>query len=342
MRKPKWLIIVWCILLIIGIPLIQQPTAKAASAVVFGPPTEGTKITLAENSIDGPALAGFLAGPPKSVIAWTGTDAQHLLNYMTSNDGLHYSNKHTLGENSLWRPAVTISSGGKSPIITLAWTGTDSAHTLNLMSIDAVDFHIIKKVTLWGETSFTAPAVTRWGSGYILLSWAGTDSNHSLNTIAFDRTGQIFSKQILWGWSSHSRPDIQYDDSNGHALLAWTGPDLQLHDAQSADTIHWTLLSGTQPIPEWSNSAPSMIHATINMPPYWLAWTGLDSAHSLNVMYTENFPIWHNVGSKTTFHEYLLGGPELAYIGVSEQVIVAWTGAEAGHFLHVAVIYVRL
>ena len=110
MKKSRLFGIVWGVVLIFGITLTQQPAAKAASTVVFGPPVMGTTVTLGETSIDGPAIAGFTAGFLKSVIAWTGTDAQHHVNYMTSNDGLHYINKHGI----------------------VAWTETDAHHLLHV------------------------------------------------------------------------------------------------------------------------------------------------------------------------------------------------------------------
>jgi hypothetical protein len=368
MRKLRSIIPVGCILLLMGISMFAVPTAQAAEKVVFGPPTEGTRVTFNENSIDGPALSGFLMdfptgfpagyprGFPKSALAWTGTDSLHRLNYLISNDGLHYTNKHTLNETSLWRPAVALMNGAgfnvnglvsRGEVLALAWTGDDAAHTLNLEYIDTYDFHLIKKITLWGETSFTAPAISFWASPTqpefgVRIAWGGTDPNNTLNTLRFNQNGQISSKQTFWGWRTHSRPDLQYFSNNGmdrNAILAWTGPDLRLHDAQSTDMVHWTLLSDQHPIVEWSNSAPSMIHTAINIPSYWLAWTGLDAAHSLNVMYTENFPTWQDVQSKTTFHETPLGGPELAYVGVTKQVIVAWADNAAPHTLHVAVIF---
>jgi hypothetical protein len=51
--------------------------AQAAPSSVFGPPTESTKVTLADTSIDGPALWTSPTGSMRAIIAWTGTDGSH-------------------------------------------------------------------------------------------------------------------------------------------------------------------------------------------------------------------------------------------------------------------------
>src|SRR5437016_2300036 len=69
------------------------------------------KVTLTETSIAAPALwttevpnrsASFNA-----VLAWTGTDAAHHLNTLLSTDGVSYSNKRTLSDTAISRPAVS-------------------------------------------------------------------------------------------------------------------------------------------------------------------------------------------------------------------------------------------
>ena len=79
------------------------------------------------------------------------------------------------------------------------------------------------------------------------------------------------------------------------------------------------------------------------MPTHWLAWTGTgrDTAHHLNVQYTESFPNWPTDNSKTTFGETDLGAPALGYIGQLRHMLVAWTGTDSAHHLNVADVYVR-
>lgn len=320
------------------------PAVPAHQSVVFGPPAEGAKtIMWGEASIDGPALWAGSGTAPKAIVAWTGTDAQHRLNYMTSSDGLHFANKHILGETSLWRPAVVFNPSGRGEPygrIILAWTGTDPAHTLNVEYISTPDYQVVKKFTFWGDTSFTAPAVTVLNDG-TYLAWAGEDQNHSLNVLPISRDLQVGSKVTLWQWGSISRPNLTYDFSKNAFQFSWTGANNQLYFAESPlDITHWSMPS-TSPLAEWSAWAPSMIGQLVtNMPAHWLAWTGSmqDTAHHLNVQYTETYPTWTDVGSKTTLGETAIAGPELAYAGVNRQVLIAWTGTDASHTLNVATI----
>jgi hypothetical protein len=337
-------------LTLVGIGRATAATAQASPArpaVVFGPPAEGAKTILwGETSIDGPALWAGTGTAPKAVLAWTGTDPQHRLNYMTSSDGLRYADKHILGETSLWRPAVFFNASGRGEpygTIILAWTGTDEQHTLNVEFISTPDNQLVKKFTFWGDNSFTAPAITELNDT-TYLAWAGTDANHSLNILPISRTLEVGTKVTLWQWSSISRPDLSYDYVTNAFVFAWTDRNNRLAFAQSPlDISHWSMPT-TSPLGELSAWAPSMLGRQVtNMPAHWLAWTGAmqDTAHHLNVQYTESYPNWNNVGSKTTFDETAIAGPELAYAGVNRQVLVSWTGTDDAHTLNVAVIFVN-
>jgi hypothetical protein len=348
--RPHRLFATFVAALAIAAGLFGGSTARAAPgrpAVVFGPPTEGTKVILNDTSIDGPAISATYA--PATVLAWTGTDAAHHLNLLTSQDGLHYANKLVLPETSLWRPAVAfIDSGRGAPYgtIVLAWTGTDDAHTLNLELVATPDLTVKEKITFWGETSFTAPDVATVNGDVnsdVYLAWAGSDAAHTVNVLHHTTIDQQNAKQTLWGWSSVSRPNISHDQSPGSSvalILSWTGIDNHLYFATSADRAHWTT-PATSPLGQQSAWAPCMFafYAT-NMPTHWLAWTGSGtrSSQELTVQYTEGFPDWTDVNSKTTFGESAISGPELAYAGVTGQVLVGWTGTDAAHHLNLAVV----
>jgi hypothetical protein len=352
-NHPRHVALTLAILAATALALVGAPAARAAhsrSAVVFGPPAEDAKVTLDETSIDGPALTATYA--PATALAWTGTDAAHHLNLLTSQDGLHYANKRILPETSLWRPAVAfIDSGRGAPYgtIVLAWTGTDQAHTLNLEFIATPDFSVKEKITLWGETSFTAPDVATVNGDVnsdVYLAWAGTDGAHTLNVLHHTTIDGHNTKQILWGRSSISRPNISTDQSSGSSaalILSWTGVDNHLSFVTSADRATWTTPE-TSPLGQQSAWAPCMFafYAT-NMPTHWLAWTGggTRSTQALSVQYTESFPDWTDANSKTALGETAISGPELAYGGVTGQVLLAWTGTDAAHRLNVAVVSAR-
>jgi hypothetical protein len=320
-------------------------SARASSQVVYGPPTEGTKVMLGDTSIDGPGFWTSPSATPRAILAWTGTDAAHLLNLMTSTDGLHYSNKHTLGEASLWRPAVVFNESGRGGgygNIYLAWTGTDKAHTLNLMTIAMPGFQITKKLTFWGDTSFTAPAVAVMND-QVNLVWSGTDAAHTLNLIPFSRFGQQLPKQTFWGWNSISRPDISFDAAKGALLMDWTGRNNRIYFAETNASAKWVMAS-TSPLVVQTNYAPSM-HGfqASNMPVYWLAWNGVAeyAERHLVVQYTEAYPSWNDVGNTRTLSELAISGPEMGYVGVNRQVLITWTGTDPAHHMNVAVVFVR-
>jgi hypothetical protein len=78
-----------------------------------------------------------------------------------------------------------------------------------------------------------------------------------------------------------------------------------------------------------------------NFPHDFLAWTGTDASHSVNVRYTESFPAWPLNNAKTTFGEQALGGPSIANASsISDesvrQIVLAWTGTDTLHRLNVA------
>ncbi len=333
---------------LVGLAHVTQ-AAPQAPQLTFGAPKEGAKMTLNETSIDGPAIAWEYPG---AVIAWTGTDAQHHINLMTSADGLHYSNKRILPETSLWRPAITYFAslrGAPYGAILLAWTGTDARHSLNFESISTPDYKVTQKITFWGETSFTAPAIGLIGGDVnsdIYLAWAGTDKAHTLNIIHRTTYPATQEKRTLWGWSSLSRPNLFSDlsnDSKGALILSWTGVNNRLYFAYSAaDKTRWTM-PGTSPLSVKSAWAPSMIgFNTSTQPSHWVAWTGsgTTSTHALNVQYTQHFPSWSDANATTTLHETAISGPALAIpsTGKEPQVLIGWTGVDSHHHLNVAVV----
>jgi hypothetical protein len=327
-----------------------------ATPSAVGAPHEGAKVTLGETSIDGPAIMGT----PSSlgtVIAWTGTDPSHSLNLMTSTDGLHYTNKHTLPETSLWRPAIAfIDSARTGPYgtIILAWTGTDPAHTLNIEFISLPTFTVSEKVTFWGETSFTAPSVASINGDInsdVYLAWAGTDTAHTLNVLhRMWHSSPAPDKHTLWGWSSISRPNITQDQSPSSTIamiLSWTTGNGRIAFADTTDRVHWTMPSAS-PLTYQSAWAPSMIAFFVTdpttMPTHWLAWTGAGttSTHSINVAYTQSFPTWGAANSTVALPETAISSPALAYNGdgTTQQVLIAWAGTDPAHHLNIAFVTV--
>jgi hypothetical protein len=319
-------------------------SASASTPAMFGPPTQGTKVVLSETSIDGPGLWTNAVTTPKAILAWTGTDTTHRLNLLTSNDGLHYANKHTLPETSLWRPGIAFDQAGRGvPYgqIAVAWTGTDSAHTLNVAYIATPDFTVTKKFTFWGETSFTAPSVA-FINDDLYLAWAGTDRAHTLNTLHISRTLEVQEKHTFWGWTTISRPDLSFDAATSQLLLAWTRTDTRIAFAQRDNTGSWTM-PPSSPLVPFTPFAPSMIGLNTSATPnHWVAWHGQGefTLRRIFVQYTTAFPVWENSGMGSVLGEWAIAGPELGYVGGARQVLVSWTGIDTQHHLNVAVVSV--
>jgi hypothetical protein len=330
---------------------LEAHAAQAIDQQVIGPPREGAKVTLTETSVDGPAIWTISGsapnGPPRAVLAWTGTDLDHHLNYMSSTDGLHYGAKHTLSETSSFRPSVTeiVDFEGGPQFIVLAWTGSDQLHTLNVLYVDALTNQPVAKLTLTGETSFTAPTVAAHccaAASEVRLAWAGTDAQQTLNVIRISADRKVISKTILFGLTSIAAPYLNDATPTFDTwLLSWAGFNRRINFAESVvGTGTWNVQA---PLVEFSESGPSMIALPSGtVPNHWVAWSGTfrDTEHHLNVQFTQSFPAWPTDTAKTTFVETCLGGPQMGSLGVSGQTLVAWTGTDLAHSLNVAVILV--
>jgi hypothetical protein len=304
------------------------------------------KVTLRETSIDGPALSSgmdsFEGVHFFTTIAWTGTDALHHLNLIQSADDpangvTHFANKKTLSETSFVRPAV-VQFGGGLGNTALAWVGTDPAHTLNFVW-DAYGSNVgTNKITLRGETSIGAPALIQFGNN-LLLAWTGTDANHSLNVIPFNMTTQKFgAKTALRALSSSAGPNLSvFNLTTGPAVvLGWTTSARALNFATSTDGVHFTPAIALGPTPEFSANAPSSFYHKSDVGERaFRAWTGIDTAHHVNIQWTTSFPEWPNPGStKYVLSETALGGPQIA---LNDGYLIAWTGTNSAHSLNVAV-----
>jgi hypothetical protein len=323
--------------------------AHASARVALGQPTEGTKVILDDTSIDGPAIATTYA--PATVLAWTGTDANNHLNVMTSSNGLNYGNKHILSETSLWRPALAfVDSGRGAPYgtIVLAWTGTDPDHTLNVEFIRTPDFTITRKLILWGETSFTAPALATVNSDLksdIYLSWAGTDNAHTVNVMHLATNSDQTDKYIKWGWNSISRPNLSTDPSPGGTglILSWTATNNRIYFATAAQGVNF-IMPDASPLSRQTAWAPSMIgyYSTSQPGTHWLAWAGngTSSTGNVNVQYTQSYPGWSDANSSASLDETAISSPALAYNGngTTRQVLIGWAGTDYYHHLNIAVL----
>jgi hypothetical protein len=322
---------------LVAVPFLlgMLPAATAFAAAPAQPArpatvTELSKIVLDETSINAPGFYGNAQISSKTVIAWAGTDPDHHLNVMTSTDGLDYGSKVILNDLSANRPGVVRMSDAAGGAVAIAWRGTDAAHRLNVM----FDVYGSRKKLILNETSFTGPAITVW-KGNLLIAWAGTDTNHSLKVmpiaLASLTPGPVTT---LWQFSASAGPNLTVFTPDGgvnSVALSWARSTSLLDVAISTDGVHFTSGIGNS-LPETGPSSPGMLQFhTEGGPENWIAWTGTDSLHHLNVKWTHVLPTW--TGNKTILPELGLGGPQL---GFNQGVLIAWTGTDPEHHLNVA------
>jgi hypothetical protein len=232
------------------------------------------KVTINETSIAGPGLAFSLGN---GFIAWTGADETHHVNVGRSPNPTTFAglNKVTLNETSPYGPALAF---GNNQLF-LAWTGTDEKHSLNVISSsDGITFS--NKVTL-GETSGDGPSLLFIDKLYLL--WSGTDENHSLN-IMQSADGIHFTNKITLSDSSDFHPGLVLAIS-GSFYLAWTGRDA----AHSLNTLHTPEFSTSPTNLQFKQTYSESSIAGVGVAPLeaahelFVAWTGSDSEHHLNV-----------------------------------------------------------
>lgn len=325
--------------LTVGLGALDAQPARAAprqSSALTTAQVEITKVTLADSSIDGPALWTTTNGVTRGVIAWAGTDTIHHLNLATTSIGTKFANKVTLAETSPMRPAVTRTPAGK---VAIAWVGSDSAHTLNVL-YDA--YGARAKLTLWGETSPFSPALVATNNTTLTLAWTGSNSARSLNLLTLSVGAAVTkgAKTTLWSYGSLTGPSLSYEASRAEYLLAWTAtsPARQISVARSTDTRTWparTLLN------DWSSATPSLLGIVsnyYNMPPHYIAFAAADQTHDLFFQSSRAFPSWpDSTNTQVRLNESAVGAPALGFISGPGLLLAAWTGTDAERRLNVAV-----
>jgi hypothetical protein len=329
---------------LVGVGLLDG--SGQAQAASLAAPHLTNKQILAETSIDGPGLAKNIVGHEAErtlVLAWTGTDALHRLNLLTSTNGSTWTNKRTLTETSFVRPAVERLPEMAGGEVVLAWTGTDPRHTLNVLWNAYNNGNSpMKKVTFWGDMSFTAPAVAMTGDR-IYVAWAGTDPNHSLNIMALSqRTLKVIAVKRYLPFSSNARPSVSLGQSDA-LLLSWTNQAGQLSFAVGDRSFHFgaanVSTNASSVGPDFFFASSIYIGDTLT-PKYWWAWTGSDTNRSIQVAFN-NTTDWPPSGNKATLSEWALGGPELGWRGATFTVVLVWTGTDLYHHLNVATVSAR-
>ncbi len=139
-------------------------------------------------------------------------------------------------------------------------------------------------------------------------------------------------------FSSNAGPNLSIGSFFGanklEFVLAWTSRSQRLNLATNELGTFEGRPDATLAA-EFSAAAPSAIVQDTpppDAPPSWIAWTGIDPAHHLNLLTTTEFPQW--TGAKTVLTDTALGGPQIA--SRNGKTFIAWTGTDAAHHLNVA------
>jgi hypothetical protein len=243
---------------------------------------------IGEFSHHGPALSVF---NDRLCIAWTGTDKNSLLNVKSSQDGWTFtstSKAQVPGEASAHGPALAVFNNR----LFMAWTGVDQQHSLNIISsADGVTFPPSNKQPL-GQSSVAGPSLTitpaYWDSGIrnekLIITWTGPD--HGMNIAGSDDGAHFdFSDTRIPSQTSNDRPVIiPWTSSSGVGVmnLWFTGTDSRLNQMASLHGPKGSQFEGPATYDDTSVAGPSLIPTGLDLTGF-LAWSGTDSAHHVNV-----------------------------------------------------------
>jgi hypothetical protein len=321
-----------------------SPAYRGSTAV-----WEGAKNTLASTSAFSPAFSARAAydpsaagSAPAAALVWTGTDSSSHLNIRTTQDGLLYSSTTTLAATSIAAPATLVappaSTGGQN-IVLVAWDGTDSAHSLNVL----YDVYNVtgqtQSVTLsYGSQS--APSLT-WFGGQVWLAWTDTASAHTINILPMGPQG--ITPGTLIALTSEpgasGGPTLSVDAQTDSLVLSWaqTGTNLVTYRV-STDGAQWTKPAGAS----LSNTAvdgASIVTATATIPTtgpeYYIAsrylvWTAPGGDIIARPLGTKMEPgLAQLLPARSPF------APVTSYLG-GPSFIFVWTGTDSAHHINVA------
>jgi hypothetical protein len=253
------------------------------------------KHILPETSLWRPAVLFIVSGRALPygtiVLAWTGTDASHTLNLeFISTPSFTVTEKITYrGETSFTAPALASINGDINSDVYLAWAGTDTAHTLNIMH-HATTSRTDQKQTLWGWSSISRPSMSTDESisiAGLILAWTAPN-NHINVANSTDRVHWTMPGTSPLSYQSAWAPSLiafHATDMPTH-WLAWTGSGTTstrlLNVQYTQHNPSWSDAGSTATLPETATSSPQLAKSSLSGR-VLLAWTGTDGSHHLNI-----------------------------------------------------------
>jgi hypothetical protein len=180
---------------------------------------------LSENSWKAPALIARSA--KELLLAWTGTDDHHSLNFVSSGNGTDFHNKSVLDERSPCGPALATNGTGTA---WLAWVGDDKDHHLNVAKTDDAK-HLGQKVVLDHFSDFP-PAIV-YGDGVLYLAWTANNAGTRVNVVQSSDEGRTWDHKAILEQALFGGPALAFADSV--LYIAWAAADGFVHAASSKD-----------------------------------------------------------------------------------------------------------
>ncbi len=297
------------LLALLALGFVGMSTGMASSAAPQRPVTVST-----QRADSAPALIAYNG---TIYVGWTGRNTAHNLNLMTYNP-----TSKTFGPAIVLTDTTLVGSGPSLAIfngnLCVAWMGTN--HHLNVAFFKPGDpTHLANKVTL-SETSYNAPSIAVFGNR-LYLSWRGTDGH--LNIIS-SADASTFNTKVTYSTTVRTSPTVvaknylfvawedtsvdshivfaQYNPSNPAVLNAVVAvastsqlpvslfpagvpnPYLRVAWRTATDAhIRLAIFEGGQYLHNPVYTAETTPYGPALYAPY-VAWTGTDSAQSINIM----------------------------------------------------------
>jgi hypothetical protein len=286
---------------------IGQRTALSAGDIAAINAIYPRKSTLGDTSTNGPAL---VTRNGQVLLGWTGTGNLRL-NFMSSTNGLTFSNKVTLGDISPASLALAVFQNR----FVVAWIGVGNNQLNVMQSSNGISWG--NKVTL-GDTSESAPSLAVLGS-QLFISWRGVGNNR-LNVMR-SVDGIHWGGKVTLGDTTTSGPSLA--TLGTRLLLAWRGVgNNQLNVIQSTNGTSFT---NKVTLGDTTVQKPQL---AISGSRAFLTWQGVGNQF-LNVLASTNGINW---GSKFTSNETCIGGPVITPLG--NRLVWGWTGTDTAHRLN--------
>jgi hypothetical protein len=287
------------------------------------------KVTLGETALGGPAMIN--RNDRDFVVGWSGTDNPSHLNIIFSGDGISWGNKVTIPNETTPNALSLAFDGGAPPNgrTFLAWTGTDGAHSLNVMSTEDATLRSWSNKHTLNERSNHGP-VLQFFNGRLFLAWTGTDNR--LNVVSTGDLGASWQNKRTLNETSPTEPALAI--FNGKLILMWNGTDSN-HDLNFIESSDGGLTWGNKvTMGDTSDHHPAMAVGSDHVP--YFCWTGSGN-ELINLLHSESGNTNGFLSSpnyKRTFYDTGSNGPCLCEF--KGKMFIGWTGTDSGHHVNVA------